>query len=122
MSYYVDTYAMIEIVRGNPKYEKYVDEKLFTTLYNLFEFYYVLIRDYNEEVGKKYYNIFNKLLVDIKDEYIFEASKFKLNNSKKRLSYVDCLGYIISLNLNIRFLTGDKEFENLENVEFVKKD
>ncbi len=32
----------------------------------------------------------------------------------------DCIGYIFAKQLGIKFLTGDKEFENLDNVEFVK--
>ena len=32
----------------------------------------------------------------------------------------DCIGYIMAKKLNIKFLTGDKEFENFLNVEFVK--
>ena len=32
----------------------------------------------------------------------------------------DCIGYILAKNIGIKFLTGDKEFENLDNVEFVK--
>ena len=47
--------------------------------------------------------------------------RFKIKNIKRSLSYADCIGYIIALRYGIKFLTGDKEFETLENVEFVKK-
>ena len=33
----------------------------------------------------------------------------------------DCIGYIIAKRLGMKFLTGDKEFEGFENVEFVKQ-
>ena len=36
------------------------------------------------------------------------------------LSYVDYIGYILAKQRNVKFLTGDKEFENMDNVEFVK--
>lgn len=39
----------------------------------------------------------------------------------RELSYADCLGYVISRNMGIRFLTGDKEFERMGGVEFVGK-
>jgi len=45
---------------------------------------------------------------------------FRALNKKRNLSYVDCIGYIIAKQRNIKFLTGDKEFEYMENVEFVK--
>lgn len=121
MSYFLDTYAMIEIVCGNTKYKKYINERVFTTLYNLYEFYFVLLKDFNENVAEKYFYYFRKKTIDINDEHVFKAARFKLDNIKKRLSYVDCLGYIIAKDMNIKFLTGDKEFEGLDNVEFVKR-
>ncbi len=121
MSYFLDTYAMIEIANGNFKYLKYLNEKLFTSLYNLYELYFNLLKNYNENISKKAFFHFKKKIIQIKDEHIFKASRFKLDNKKKNLSYVDCLGYIMSLEYELKFLTGDKEFENLENVEFVKK-
>jgi hypothetical protein len=33
---------------------------------------------------------------------------------------VDALGYSYSRKLGIKFLTGDKEFSEMENVEYVK--
>jgi predicted nucleic acid-binding protein len=46
--------------------------------------------------------------------------KFRKKNKKRNLSYADCIGYIYALKNNLIFLTGDKEFEDLKNVEFVK--
>ena len=39
---------------------------------------------------------------------------------KRNVSMTDCVGYILAKQLGIKFLTGDKEFEHLDNVEFVK--
>jgi len=47
--------------------------------------------------------------------------KFRKKNKKRNLSYTDCIGYVYATENDLIFLTGDKEFENLENVEFVKK-
>ena len=121
MSYFLDTYAIIEIANGNPEYIKYLKEKLFTSLYNLYELYFNLLKNYDEDIARKIFYQFKANVIQIRDEHIFKASKFKLNNIKKGLSYVDCLGYIMSLEYKLKFLTGDKEFENLKNVEFVKK-
>ena len=46
--------------------------------------------------------------------------RLELRRMKKNLSYADALGYTVSLRLRARFLTGDKAFEDLENVEYVK--
>jgi predicted nucleic acid-binding protein len=121
MSYFLDTYAMIEIAKGNKKFEPYLDHDLHTSLYNLYEFYTILLRDFNETIAQEFFYQFKRHIVPIKDDHIFKASKFMLENSKKRLSYADCIGYIIARENGIKFLTGDKEFENLDNIEFVKK-
>ena len=39
---------------------------------------------------------------------------------KRKPSYIDCIGYMVAKRLNIKFLTGDKDFEDLDNVKFVK--
>jgi len=39
---------------------------------------------------------------------------------KLNINYVDAIGYSISFDSGIKFLTGDNEFKNLPNVEFVK--
>lgn len=119
-SYFLDTYALIEIIKGNKNYQKFLESELFTSIFNLYELYFSLLRDYNEQTAKKFFEQFRNKILQIKDEYIFEASKFKLQNVKKRLSYADCLGYTIALTYNMKFLTGDKEFENEKNVEFAK--
>jgi len=38
-------------------------------------------------------------------------------NKNKKLSYVDCIGYIMAKSRNIRFLTGDEQFKN---AKFIK--
>lgn len=119
-SYFLDTYALIEIIKGNKNYQKFLDSEFFTSILNLYELYYALLRDYNKQTAKKFFEQFRNNILQIKDEYIFEASTFKYKNRKQRLSYADCLGYAIALKYNMKFLTGDKEFKNMENVEFAK--
>jgi len=112
---------MIEIAKGNQKFEKYLDHNLFTCLYNIYELYYTLLKDFNEKIAREFFYQFKKIAVQIKDEHIFEASRFKLKNYIKKFSYADCLGYAIALDFGIKFLTGDKEFQDLDNVEFIEK-
>ncbi len=120
-NYFLDTYALISIIRGVEGYKKFLSSTFFTTIYNLYEFYYILLRDNGEEIAKKYYLEFKEIQLEIEDEHIFLASRFRLLYRKKKFSYADCLGYTIAIEKNIKFLTGDKEFEGLENVEFVRE-
>lgn len=120
MKLFLDTYALIEIIKGNAKYKKFLDEELYTTILNLYELYYNLLRDYNEEHAKDMFYKFYPLLIQTKNEWIFLAAKFRLENKKFNISYTDALGYAIAMENNMRFLTGDKEFKNMANVEFVR--
>lgn len=54
-------------------------------------------------------------------DYI-NASRLRLseNRTGKKLSLVDALGYSYSIKLGIKFLTGDREFSGMENVEYAK--
>ena len=38
----------------------------------------------------------------------------------RKFSLVDCVGYSVAESLTISFLTGDREFSDLPNVEYVK--
>lgn len=120
MKFFLDTYAMIEIVKGNPNYKRFVDQELCTNILNLYELYYTLLRDYDTTVAKNYFYQFKEFLIHFTDEHLFRASHIKFEYRKRKISYADALGYGIALSQNIRFLTGDKEFEDLKNVEFVK--
>ena len=119
--YFFDTYAIIEIISGNPIYEKFVDESPIITIFNLAEIYYSAINNLDESKAEEIYNKYSCCVVPVLDEILKEAMKFRRKNKKRNLSYTDCIGYIYSIKNNLIFLTGDKEFENLDNVEFVRK-
>ena len=61
-----------------------------------------------------------RFCVNITDEIIKESNEFRLKNYKRESSYVDCLGYTLSKKLDTKFLTGDEQFKDFENVGFVK--
>lgn len=120
-NYFFDTYALYEIIGGNPNYQRFTSKVgIITTKLNLMEFYYGLLKEHNRQEADRYYNLFVEYAVDIDDETIKQAMVFKLLNKNKKLSYVDCLGYILAKKRGVKFLTGDEEFEEMENVEFVK--
>lgn len=118
--FFFDSFALVEIIKGNKAYNEYLKETPVITKLNLMELYYYLLREKGDEKAEFYYNFYLPSCVPIPDEVIKAAMKFKLKFKDRRLSYADCVGYILSLSSNLKFLTGDKEFENLENVDFVK--
>ncbi|MDP3728941.1 MAG: PIN domain-containing protein [bacterium] len=120
VKYFLDTYAMIEITKANESYEKYLTENLTTCALNLYEFFYSCLKDYGEEKAKELFYVFHSISLTISNEDIFLAAKLKMKYAKNKISYADALGYAMAINRNMRFLTGDKEFKDLEQVEFVK--
>ena len=111
-------------MRGNRNYEQYADLELATTEFNLLELSYALVRDYGKSKALELLSAVRDSfeVVKVDDNDFTNASEFRLRSKKqgKKLSLIDCLGYVGAKRLNIKFLTGDEEFKNLENVEFVK--
>ena len=119
--YFFDTYAVIELVSGNSFYARFINEAPTITIFNLAEIYYSAINNLDESKAEKIYEKYSCCVVHVSDKILKEAMKFRKNNKKRNLSYTDCIGYVYATENDMIFLTGDKEFENLENVEFVKK-
>ncbi|MBU0472382.1 MAG: PIN domain-containing protein [Nanoarchaeota archaeon] len=114
--YFYDTYALAKIVLGDEKYRKYDQFDIVTSKLNLMELYLFMLR--NKIPGpKSIYEMFEESTVDIQNEDVFQAIKLKLKN--KNISYVDVVGYILSKKHKVKFLTGDKAFKGMPNVEFV---
>jgi len=120
-NYFFDSYAILEVINNNKSYEKYFNLPIITTSHNVAEVYYSLLRSYNKKTADYWINNLNIELINfIGLDIVTRASIFKLENKKENLSYIDCIGYIISLKYNMKFLTGDEKFEKKKNVEFVK--
>lgn len=120
--FFFDSYALIEIYEKNLKFEEYAKANVVTTYFQVYETYYSLIRNgYSKEEVNDFFEFLQGLCIDLKFEWIPKASRFKQIYKKRDLSYADCLGYVIAEDMKIKFLTGDKEFEDLSNVEFVRK-
>ena len=119
--YFFDTYAFFEIIEGNPSYASFTRNiGIVTTKMNLLELHHGLLRQFGLTKATYYYDLFVKFATSLDDTTLKKASEFKFKFRERKLSYVDCIGYIIARRKGILFLTGDKEFEDLENVKFVK--
>lgn len=118
--FFADTYAIIEYLNGNEKYRRYFEnnEYIISRL-NLMELYYSALLE-NPEIADTYFESFSSMEVDFTDETMKKAMKFRKEYKKLKLSYADCIGYQIALEEKAKFLTGDKGFKKMENVEYVK--
>mgnify|MGYP001563083585 FL=1 len=120
MKYFLDTYALIEIAEGSPKYQKYLDSDAVTLKDNLAELYYFLLKKYDEKTADFFLDKFSKVAAELPVAIIANAMSFRHKHAKTRFSYVDCLGYIYAVENKRIFLTGDRAFEGMENVELVR--
>ena len=66
--------------------------------------------------------LFAKYIIDFASADIIGSMKLRLTLKQdgRNISYADALGYFLALKNKLKFLTGDKEFEGLEGVEYVK--
>ena len=119
--YFWDSYAIIELEKGNLNYQKYSNYPVTITIFNLAEIYWNFFSELNEGEANSLYEDYRTAVVEISDEILKEAIKFRKKVYKnKKVSYADSIGYIYALKNKMKFLTGDKEFEGLKNVEFVR--
>ena len=120
MPYFFDTYALVEIINGKRNYSGFSDEKIIVSMLNIGELYLVNLR----EIGKEYaYNLIKKFkfqVLEISQDVVIDAMNFKNKHNKREFSWPDCIGYALSRKHKLKFLTGDRQFEDMENVEFVK--
>lgn len=117
----LDTYALMEIYNGNPKFSSYLNTNSIITGETLAEFYGVLLKEHNEDEAEFWYKKLKFLVKNVSFEILIKSIKFKFENRKNNISFFDAVGYIYSIENNLLFVTGDKEFENFRNVEFMKK-
>ncbi len=120
MTYFFDTYALIEIIKNNEHYLPYRDEAILTSLLNLGELYQALLHKFNERLAEEWRKRLEGNYLTITEEVIVKAMQFRFKYKNKNFSFIDCVGYILARENNLKFLTGDKEFRDVENVEFVK--
>ena len=116
--FFFDTYAFFEVINGNHNYKPYTEAEVITTIFNLAELNYNLKKEKDKKIVDDYTDKYSKFVVEVNIEDIKRAMDFKTMHRK--LSIPDAIGYIIAKKHDVKFLTGDKDFEDMENVEFVR--
>lgn len=107
-------------MKRNSNYEMFRDFKIVTSVMNIGEIYNIILREKGKNEADEWFGNTNFELLEISPEIIIKSVYFRHINKKKNISSTDAVGYILSLTHKLKFLTGDKEFQNMRNVEFVK--
>ena len=115
-----DTYAILEVIAGSPTYQKYLNSEIIINDFIFAELCYKLIRESGYDKAIFYLDKYSPFRKELDAVTIKEAMLFRVNHIKKNLSATDCISYLMALNLSVKFLTGDKQFKDLKEVEFVK--
>ena len=122
-SFFADSYALIEMLKGNENYRSFQSERLITTEFNICEVGFAVCRNYPENAPQilKTVRKMVTLTATSNEDYCSGAARKKeASGQGKKLSTIDCVGYSVANRLNIPFLTGDREFADMDNVQFVR--
>ena len=119
VNFFFDTYAIIELVKGNPKFARYGEYPLVTTLLNKIELCWWALNYDGEEFARILLKSI-ETLQEVTDDVIGTAMKFRKEHKKKDFAYADCIGYAFAQKHGLLFLTGDKQFRGLPGVELVE--
>lgn len=118
MRHFLDTYAMVEILNGNPAYSGFLRDAG-TSLYHLYELHVQLARLIDEASADDAFRDLRSIAVDVTDADVLAASRFKRAHPKAGFSYADALGYAMARARDVPFVTGDKAFKATGGVHFV---
>jgi len=115
---FLDTYALIELLRGNPRYERFEEEEWCTLAENLAELAYALLKEGRDDVVEETVQRLGGRAVQLPTILVVAAMRFRHEQRRKKFSYIDALGYTYARKQKIAFVTGDSAFKGLEGVEF----
>lgn len=117
----LDTYALVEIKLGNPKFCQLLNQTFVITDLTMAEFYIVIYKEEGEEEAKEWHKKLSFYCRPINRNLLIKTLKYREDNKKDKLSIFDAVGYIYSRENNYKFVTGDKAFKFKEGVEFIQK-
>ncbi len=117
---YLDTYALYEVMDGNPNFLHYLNQNFTISDLTLTEFYALLLRRFNQNTADYWANQFRIYSESTPFSILVKAVIFR-KQTGKNISFFDAVGYMHAKENNYLFVTGDKEFETMQNVEFIQK-
>jgi len=117
----LDSYALIELINNNNKFQHLLDDEFIITSFTLAEFWGVLYKNSGKEVADYWFIKFLPFIKEIGINLLKEVYKYRIDNKGINLSLADCIGYMYAVSNKLKFVTGDKDFKNMTGVEFITK-
>ncbi|MBI2444856.1 hypothetical protein HYV43_00525 [Candidatus Micrarchaeota archaeon] len=119
-AYFFDSYALIELLKANANYFRYTQSEIIMTNLNLFEVYHAFAKQYGQHRADRFFDDYKEKAIPYDEDVIRAAVLMKIRFADRRMSMADVIGYMVAAKKDVKFLTGDRAFEDLPNVEFVK--
>ena len=116
----LDAYALVEIHNGNPLFIGLLNEEAVITDVTMAEFYGHLYKKHNAATADYWHRKLSFICKNVPRDTLIKATKFRIDRKEKNLSFSDCVGYVFAAENGMRFVTGDREFRQMQGVEFVK--
>ncbi|HLD76229.1 MAG TPA: PIN domain-containing protein [Candidatus Norongarragalinales archaeon] len=107
------------MIRADPHYAEFMEEPVITSATNLAEVLYYALRTGQEKAYETAMQRLNPDLLDTNRRDWENAARIKFEYREKKLSLVDGLGYVLAEKNRLQFLTGDRQFEKMQNVKWV---
>ena len=118
--FFLDTYALVEIGKKNLAYESIAKSPFHLCDIILCEFFGIILREYNPELAEQWVAKLSPYASPTPFPILLEAVKFRRKNRNLNLSFFDAVGYMHAVKNNGIFVTGDKAFENMPHVKYIK--
>ncbi|MEP7234427.1 MAG: type II toxin-antitoxin system VapC family toxin [Ignavibacteriota bacterium] len=129
VSYVLDSYAIITFFKRQPGWEeveKLLEEsatsgkKMFLSLINWGEIIYTRIASSNESEGERTEKILESFPIEIIPPDLSITRQAAIFKALGGISYADCFAAALAVERNAVLVTGDREFEKLENLGYLK--
>jgi predicted nucleic acid-binding protein len=121
--FFYDSYSVLAYLSDSPGYAAYFEKDTgVLTRLNLMEICHVILRAHGRRAAHEVLEAYSARDIEFSLLDVEGAMKLRHELRKLELSYADALGYHIAKKQGLKFLTGDKAFEGLPNVEFVRRD
>lgn len=119
MAYFIDASAMLEIAKGNPNFEQFLNEELTTSIHSLHELHSLLLKETSKENAENIFSKFRHLSINHDDSTLLKASHL-MHESEVKISNTDAIGFVLAMEKDCKFLTSNESLKSLNNTLFVK--
>ncbi|MEM3085653.1 MAG: type II toxin-antitoxin system VapC family toxin [Halobacteria archaeon] len=121
MGYFLDTFALVELLKGHPDTARFRRGDEVTSLLNLCELFYYGLSHRAEGPCREVCRRMAERTLELENDLIEPAMRLRqrLREAGRDLSYIDAIGYSLARHHGYIFVSSE-EFEGLPGVEVLR--